>query len=86
MTTEVCDLLLAKGADVNAQLTGAGAEGYTALMFASTNNKLDLVEYLISKGADVHLKAEDGTTALSLAVKEKNDKMIKLLKAKGAKE
>lgn len=86
VTTEVCDLLLAKGADVNAQLTGADAAGYTALMFASTNNKADLAEYLISKGADVNLKAEDGTTALSLAVKEKNDKMIKLLKAKGAKE
>ena len=86
VTTEVCDLLLAKGANVNAQLTGPDATGWTALMFASSNGKLDLVKYLISKRADVHLKAKDGTTALSLAMKDKNDEIIKILKAKGAKE
>jgi len=86
VTTEVCDLLLEKGADVNAQLTGADATGWTALMFASTNENLELVKYLISKGADVNLKAKDGATALSLAKKDKNETIIKILKAKGAKE
>ena len=85
VTTEVCDLLLAKGANVNAQLTGPDATGWTALMFASSNGKLDLVKYLISKGADVNLKAKDGTSALSLALKDKNDDIIKILKANGAK-
>ena len=86
VTTEVCDLLLEKGEDVNAQLTGPDATGWTALMFASSNGKLDLVKYLISKKADVNLKAKDGATALSLAVKDKNDAIIKVLKTAGAKE
>jgi ankyrin repeat protein len=84
VTTSVCDLLLEKGANVNDQLTGADATGWTAIMFASSNGKLDLVKYLISKGADVNLKAKDGTSALSLALKEKNDDIIKILKANGA--
>ena len=86
VTTEVCDLLIAKGANVNAQLTGDDAAGWTALMFASNNGKPDLVKYLISKGADVNHKAKDGTSALSWAIKEKYDGIIKILKAKGAKE
>lgn len=86
VTTEVCDLLLAKDADINAQLTGPDVTGWTALMFASSNGKLDLVKYLISKGSDVSLKAKDGTTALSLAMKNNNDDIIKILKAKGKKE
>ena len=86
VTTEVCDLLIGKGANVNNQLTGPDATGWTALMFACSNGKLDLVEYLISKGANVNLKAKDGTSALSLAIKEKNDEIIKILKDKGAKE
>jgi ankyrin repeat protein len=36
VTTEVCDLLLKEGADINVQLTGADATGWTALMFASS--------------------------------------------------
>jgi len=86
VTTKVCDLLLEKGANIDHQLTGADATGWTALMFACSNGKVDLVKYLVSKGADVNLKAKDGATALSLAKKEKNDKIIKILKANGAKE
>ena len=86
VNTEVCDLLLAKGANVNDQLTGADATGWTALMFASNNGKSDLVKYLISKGADVNHKAKDGTSALNWAIKDKNENIIKILKAKGAKE
>ena len=86
VTTAVCDLLLEKGANVNDQLTGADATGWTAIMFASSNGKLDLVKYLISKGADLNLKAKDGTSALSLALKDKNDDIIKILKANGAKQ
>jgi ankyrin repeat protein len=86
VTTAVCDLLLEKGSNVNDQLTGADATGWTAIMFASSNGKLDLVKYLISKGADVNLRAKDGTSALSLALKDKNEEIIKILKANGAKE
>ena len=71
---------------MNAQLTGPDATGWTALMFASSNGKLDLVKYLISKKANLNLKAKDGTTALSLAMKDKNEEIIKILKDNGAKE
>jgi len=54
-------------------------------MFACSNGKVDLVKHLVSKGADVNLKTKDGATALSLAKKEKNDEIIKILKANGAK-
>ena len=86
VTTDVCDLLLEKGADVNAQLTGDDAAGWTALLFASKNEKLDLVKYLISKGADINHKAKDGKTALSLSLKNENSDITKLLKSKGANE
>jgi len=86
VNTKVCDLLLEKGANINHQLTGPDATGWTALMFACSNGKADLVKYLVSKGTDVNLKAKDGATALSLAKKEKNDDIIKTLKANGAKE
>jgi len=86
VTTEVCDLLVEKGANVNDQLYGPDATGWTALMFACSNGRLDLVKYLLSKSADVNLEAKDGTSALSLAINEKNDEIIKILKAKGAKE
>lgn len=85
VTTEVCDLLLAKGANINAQLTDPEATGWTALMFACSNGKTDLVKYLLSKKADINLKAKDGSTALSLATKKKNEEIVKILKAKGAK-
>jgi ankyrin repeat protein len=86
VTTKVCDLLLAKGADINAQLTGPDATGWTALLFACSNDKSDLVNYLLSKKADVNLKAKDGTTALSIAKKNNHEGIIKALKSKGAKE
>ena len=82
-TYEIVELLISKGADINIQ---GSYDGRTALMFASSNGKLDLVKYLLSKKADVHLKAKDGTTALSLAIKDKNDEIIKILKVNGAKE
>ena len=85
VTTEVCDLLIGKGANVNDQLTGPDATGWTSLMFACSNGNLDLVKYLISEGANVNLKAEDGTSALSLAIKDNNEEITRILKDKGAK-
>ena len=54
-------------------------------MRAARNNRPDLVKFLVEKGADVNAKAGDGMTPLSLATKEKDDKMIALLKKLGAK-
>jgi ankyrin repeat protein len=84
VTTDVMDLLLEHGADVNSELTGKDASGWTALLFASVNGDIDLVEYLISHGANVNHTSNEGVTALSLARQEKYKEIITLLKSKGA--
>ena len=55
-------------------------------MFASRNGKTELVNYLLSKKADVNIKAKDGATALSLAKKKNHEDIIEALMSKGAKE
>lgn len=85
VTTAVVEMLLEKGADINESATKGAAEGYTVLMMAARNNKPELVKFLVKNGADVNLKAKDGNTALSLAEKEKDEAMVKLLKELGAK-
>ncbi len=52
-------------------------------MFAGS---LDIIKFLIEKGADVNAKNEAGETALKIAKENKNEKIIKLLKENGAKE
>src|SRR5690349_21398238 len=56
-------LVGAKGVDVNA----AGADGSTAIMYAAANGDLELVRALIKAGANVKLKNQLGTSALTEA-------------------
>jgi ankyrin repeat protein len=85
VTTNVAKNLLDKGADINESSKSGKTEGYTVLMMAARNNKPDLVKFLVKNGADINLMAKDGNTALSLAKKEKDEDMVKLLKKLGAK-
>jgi ankyrin repeat protein len=55
-------------------------------MMAARNNNPDLVKFLASKGANLNIAAQDGATALSLAEKEDDQEMVKLLKDLGAKQ
>jgi len=52
-----------KGADVNT----AGADGTTAIMYAASNNDLELVRALIKAGANVKLANQFGTSAITEA-------------------
>lgn len=66
---------LANGAEVNSK----DDEGYSALQAAAENDHLAVVKLLVSKGADVHYKAE--YTALELAEMAENTEVIAYLKS-----
>src|SRR5439155_790477 len=59
---EMAKLLLEKGADIDYRMK---ASGHTAL--SSASDREQIVELLLSKGADVTIKDEDGFTALDRA-------------------
>jgi ankyrin repeat protein len=61
---DVVQLLLARGADINAL-----GYGFTALTMAALNGNADVVRILIDKGADVNKKDEMGDTPLMKANK-----------------
>jgi ankyrin repeat protein len=60
---DMVKLLVAYGADVNA----AALDGTTPLMLAAMNEKQDVVDYLLSKGANAAAKDSKGMTALDYA-------------------
>lgn len=84
-TKKVLELLNA-GVDVNASFERDDSElsGKTALMIASSGGYSDLVEKLISRGADVHRKHYSGETALMFAADGGDVSTIKALLRAGA--
>jgi len=84
VSVEVPELLLAEGADVNAQLTGEGIKGWTALMFATSGEQPKLVEFLLANGAEVDAQAADGKSALMMACENGDRKTVDVLLAAGA--
>ena len=78
--TDVCELLISKGADVNAKSN----DGWTPLMYAALKGHKDVCELLISKGADVNAKDKDGGTPLMYAALKGHKDVCELLISKGA--
>ncbi|KAF5608355.1 ankyrin protein [Fusarium pseudoanthophilum] len=74
---ERCQLLLATGADVNADFRS------TALKSAVSSGHVELVKFLIEAGADVNA-SKTGMTALEVAVHKNNTELAKLLIEAGA--
>ena len=65
--TEILRLLLAAGADVNAQ----DSDGKTALMTAAgKHDGLEKVRLLLASGADVNYKNDESNTALMVALRK----------------
>ena len=79
--TEIAELLIAKGTDVNAKSN----RGYTPLHEASKNEKTEILELLIAKGADVNAKDDDGDTPLDYAHRRKYTEVAALLRKHGDK-
>jgi uncharacterized protein len=78
----VAELLVAKGADINAK------DNYnkTPLHSAAGYGRKSVLEFLLSKGADINAKCNGDTTPLHLAVSSifSNKDTVELLLAKGA--
>ena len=77
---EMVELLLTKGADIN-------AGKWTALHSALDAGRFDIVELLLAKGADVNIRDDEGRTPLHIAswyAAGKNTKIVELLLSKGA--
>lgn len=73
--------LLDKGAKIDA-VSPKGA--FTALIATCAMGKVEVVKLLIDKGAKVDAKSSDGTTALSLAMKNNKTEAVQLLRDHGA--
>jgi ankyrin repeat protein len=78
--TNLFDLLLAKGADVN--LKGAG--GDTPLHVAAAHGDTNAISVLLSKGANINDQDENGDTPLHFAAYNLHKEAVELLLAHGA--
>ncbi|KXF82338.1 ankyrin repeat domain-containing protein [Enterovibrio coralii] len=73
---EIANLLIAKGAEVNATDTA----DETALMFAAANNNAAMIGLLIQAGADPLAVASDDRVALDIARENRHDEAEKALR------
>jgi ankyrin repeat protein len=62
--------------------------GQTALIYAASapDDRTEVVQLLIEKGADVNAKDKMGMTALAYALKKRDLELFKILMESGAKE
>ncbi|MCJ1467022.1 hypothetical protein MMC07_005644, partial [Pseudocyphellaria aurata] len=77
---QVVKLLLANGAEVNAQ----DKDGANALQAASAKGHEQVVKLLLANGAEVNAQDKDGANALQAASAEGHEQVVKLLLANGA--
>ena len=73
---------LAAGTDVNVK--GGFADG-TSLHYATANGHKEIADLLITKGADVNAKDEDGGTPLDGAISRKQTEVADLIRKHGGK-
>ena len=77
---------LKKCLDAGAPIDGVlGKASYRVLHKAAREGPIEMVEFLIERGAAVNTRAEYGWTPLDLAIKKNRKEVIRLLRANGAK-
>lgn len=82
LALKIADLLISRGADVNA----ADDMGITPLMEAAARGDLEMALFLIKKGADINARTRyKGTTALSFARQKGHRHLLRALVDLGAK-
>ena len=72
--------LLEKGADPNISVVGEDNEGWTALMFASSEGFVEIVNMLLEKGANPGKKNKEGFDAIDIAEYFGHKKCMTILK------
>jgi cytohesin len=77
---DVIELLLAKGADVEARCVS----GATALHYAAERDRTEITTLLIGNGTDVNIKNSKGDTPLHYAAKAGHKDIVELVISKGA--
>ncbi len=70
-------LIETSGIDVN----GIGSEGFSPLMMAASEDEIEVLDFLIKKGADVNLKNNGWTALIEAADEGSLESMRRLLKA-----
>jgi len=78
--TEMTELLIASGADLNAKNVG----GDTPLHSAVRAGHKDIAELLIANGADVNANNNEGQTPVDIAISHNHKEIVELLIANGA--
>ena len=78
----MAELLIAKGADINAR---AAQGGGTPLHRAVADNRIECLELLLTSGAKIDAKDDDGYTPLHRAVADNRIECLELLLTSGAK-
>lgn len=79
---EAMDMLIKHGLALDAK---GGYNGYTALMDAVTRNHFEIAKLLVDAGANVQIRGHDGLSAIDIARKNGNQRMLSLLLSQSEK-